>query len=156
MTNLKATSGLLLAVILAGGAFAVAGLAANTDSSPRSGDLHVAKACPDYHGLAGEHCTITWSNLNAIRGDSNVVYAQGADFSTGTLNSDLIIDGPGDNTAYGHVVLNLVTKTGSITFSGGTGEFSGFQASAAVTYDSGHDLWHWDGTYSFTPPGHDD
>jgi hypothetical protein len=152
MTSIKAILGLLITAAVAG-ALAVA---SSAGSSPRSGELHVTKVCPDYHGLAGEHCTIKWSNLNAIKGDSNVVYAQGADFSTGTLNSDLVIDGPGNNNAVGHVVLNLATKTGSITLSGGTGEFSGFHASAAVTYDPAHDLWHWDGTYSFTPPGHDD
>ena len=69
------------------------------------------------------------------------------------LDSDLIIDGPGESTAFGHVVLNLVTLSGSITFDGGTGVFSGFHASAAVTYDG---VWHWDGTYSITPPGQDE
>ena len=113
----------------------------------------MTKECPDYHGLAGEHCTILSSNLNAIMGGSNVVYAQGANFGTLMLDSDLVIDGPGHNTAFGHVVLNLGTRSGSITFEGGTGVFSGFHASAAVTYDG---VWHWDGTYSFTPPGQEE
>lgn len=140
------------------GVFAIAAVAlaatvAAADASPRSGALHVTKECPDYHGLAGEHCTIRWSNLKAIKGGSNVVYAQAANFSTLMLDSDLVIDGPGESTAFGHVVLNLVTRSGSITFDGGTGVFSGFHASADVSY---HGVWHWDGTYSFTPPGHDE
>ena len=151
----KTIPGLLLAVVGAG-AFAVASFAGNAGAAPRSGELHVAKECSEYHGVAGEHCTITWSNLKAIKGGSNVVYAQGANFGTLTLDSDLVIDGPGDNTAFGHVVLNLVTSSGSITFSGGTGVFSGFHASVGVTYNPVEGLWHWDGTYSFTPPGQDD
>jgi hypothetical protein len=151
----KTIFGLLLAVVGAG-AFALTSFAGNAGASPRSGELHVAKECTDYHGFAGEHCTIRWSSLNAIKGGSNVVYAEDVDFSSLTLDSDLVIDGPGDNTAFGHVVLNLRTSSGSITFSGGTGVFSGFQASVAVTYNSDEGLWHWDGTYSFTPSGHDD
>ena len=154
----KAIFGLLLPIVVAG-AFAVASSAGATASSARSGELHVTKTCPDYHGLAGEHCTIRWSNLNAIKGGSNVVYAQAANFSTGILDSDLVIDGPGNNTAFGHVVLNLMTHSGSIIFSGGTGVFSGFHASATVTAtDLGlpTEQWHWDGTYSFSPPGHDE
>jgi hypothetical protein len=41
-----------------------------------------------------------------------------------------------------------------VTFSGGTGRFQGFHARVDVTYVGGT-LWRWDGTYSFTPPGHD-
>jgi hypothetical protein len=158
MKSSKTILGVLLAAIAAG-TFAAAGSAGGTTPSPRSGALHVTKECPEYHGLAGEHCTIRWSNLNQIMGGSNVVYAQAANFGTGVLDSDLVIDGPGNNTAYGHVALNHVTHSGSITFSGGTGVFSGFHASATVTAtDVGlpTEQWHWDGTYSFTPPGHDE
>lgn len=120
--------------------------------SARNGALHVTKKCPDYHGLAGEHCTITSSNIPAIKVGSNVVYASAAgDPTPGQLNSDLIIDGPGNNTAYGHVVLDLSTGTGVVTFSGGTGEFKHFHACAAVTPIGGVN-YAWDGTYSFNPP----
>ena len=71
------------------------------------------------------------------------------------MNTDLVLDGPGNNDAYGHVDLSFATSTGVVTFSGGTGRFSGFHASVVVTYNGNDQLWHWDGTYSFTPPGHD-
>ena len=45
-------------------------------SFPRSGELHVTKECSDYHGQAGEICTITSSSLDAIEVGSRVVYAQ--------------------------------------------------------------------------------
>jgi hypothetical protein len=151
MTCTKATLGVLLAA-LAAGALAVAS-SAGTNGPPRSGDLHVTKACGDYHGLAGQHCTIKSSNLNTITVDMNVVYTSAAG-ATG-LDSDLVLDGPGNNDANGHVVLDFATKTGVVTFSGGSGRFSGFHANVAVTYDASEDLWHWDGTYSFVPPGHD-
>ena len=146
MTTIKAALGLLLAVILAG-AFAVAGSA-----SPRSGDLHVTKDCSDYNFGPGEHCTIQWSSLNAIDRDMRVVYASAA--GANGLDSDLVLDGPGNNDANGHVTLDFQTLSGVVTFSGGTGQFSGFHARVEVTHVAGA-LWRWDGTYSFTPPGHD-
>jgi hypothetical protein len=146
--ELKAIFGLLLAIVLAG-AFAPASSAGNT-GSPRSGELHVTKECSEYFGHAGEFCTIRWSNLNAIEPGMRVVYTSAAGATS--LNSDLVLDGPGNNDAFGHVTLDFPTLSGVVTFSGGTGRFSGFHATVAVTYDAGEDLWHWDGTYSFVPP----
>jgi hypothetical protein len=150
MTRIKASLGLLLTVVLAG-AFAVASSADST--SPRSGELHVTKECSHYFGQAGQFCTITSSNLDAIRPGTNVVYTSAAGATS--LDSNLVLDGPGNNNADGHVTLGFLTGTGVVTFSGGTGQFSGFHASVVVTFNPTDGLWHWDGTYSFTPPGHD-
>jgi hypothetical protein len=146
----KTIFGLLLAVVMVG-AFATAGAAENT-GTPRSGALHVTKECPDYHGNAGDICTIVGSNLNAIDRGMNVIYASAA-VGAG-LDSDVVLDGPGNNDAYGHVTVNLVTATGLVTFSGGTGRFTGFHANLALTYHDDDQLFHWDGWYRFTPPGH--
>jgi hypothetical protein len=146
MIGIRPTLGLLLAALVAG-AFAAAGSA-----SPRSGDLHVTKECSQYFGHAGEHCTITWSSLNAIASGMRVVYASAA--GADGLDSDLVLDGPGNNDAFGHVTLDFHTLSGEVTFSGGTGRFSGFHARVDVTHVVGTS-WRWDGTYSFTPPGHD-
>jgi hypothetical protein len=150
--NLTAIFGVLLAVV-AVGMFAAASSAENT-GNPRSGALHVTKECSQYFGQAGQFCTITWSNLNAIAAGTKVIYASAAG-ATG-LDSDLVLDGPGNNNASGHVTLNFLTLSGVVTFSGGTGQFSGFHASVVVTYNKNDNLWHWDGTYSFVPPGHDE
>ena len=123
-------------------------------TSPRSGALHVTKECHDYHGLAGEHCTIKSSNIPQIKVGSKVVTASAAGYPTpGQSNSDLIIDGPGNNTAYGHVVLDLSTGTGIVMLSGETGEFKHFHARVAVSpIDPPPYYYAWDGTYSFSPP----
>jgi hypothetical protein len=104
-------------------------------SFPRSGALNVTKECSDYHGQAGEICTITSSNLDAIEVGSRVVYARAADFVTFTLDSDVVLDppGPGNNVAFGHCHLSLVTGIGLCTFSGGTGKFTHFASSARPT-----------------------
>jgi hypothetical protein len=116
--------------------------------SPSSGDLHATKECSAYKGLAGDFCTITSSNLKEIEAGSRVVYAQAAD--AGSLDSDIVLDaGPG-NIATGHVVLDLAAGSGVVTFSGGTGKLTGFQARVDVSADS-TGQWHWDGTYSFSP-----
>ena len=131
---------------------AVSSLAAS--SFPRSGALHVTKECSAYTGQAGDVCTISSSNLDAIEVGSRVVYAKAADFGTFTLDTDLVLDppGPGNNVAFGHCHLNLVTGIGLCTFSGGTGKFTHFHASANVSYLGGPD-YAWDGTYSFDPQG---
>ena len=121
-------------------------------SFPRSGDLHVTKECSAYTGHAGDVCTITSSNVEEIEVGSKVVYAQAADFSTLSLDSDVVLDlpGPGANAASGHCHLSLVTGIGLCTLSGGTGKFTHFQASARVSYLGGPN-YAWDGTYSFDP-----
>ena len=118
--------------------------------SPTSGDLQVTKECSEYKGLAGDFCTITSSNVEAIEVGSKVVYASAA--GAASLDSDISLDaGPG-NTAAGHVALDLAKGSGLITFSGGTGKFTGFQARADVSVDSADaTVWHWAGTYSLSP-----
>jgi hypothetical protein len=126
-------------------------------SFPRSGALHVTKKCPapGFTGQAGDFCTITSSNLEAIEVGSRVVYAQAADFlsSPPSLDSDIVLDlpGPGNNTAFGHCHLNFQTGLGVCTFSGGTGKFTHFDASVNVSPPTDGVNWHWTGTYSFSP-----
>lgn len=145
---MKRILGLIAGVVLAA-AFAV-GSQAGTSSS-RSGALHVTKECSAYFGQPGEFCTITSSSLKAIDVHSKVIYLQAAT-ATG-VDSDLVVDtGPG-NVAYGHVTLSFTTRSGVVTLAGGTGQFRGFHARVAVTFDERKNLWAWDGTYSFIPPG---
>jgi hypothetical protein len=151
MTNIKAIFGLLVAAVAAG-AFAVASSAGNTGSSPRSGALHVTKNCSHYTGAAGSFCTITSSNLNAIKVGSRVVYTSAiGDPTPGLLDSDLVIDGPGSNSAFGHVVLNLSTLSGVVTLSGGTGKFIHFHAGPITVACPAFPDCSWDGPYSVSP-----
>jgi hypothetical protein len=139
----------LVSVLAAAGIIAAAGSAGHTE---RSGALYVTKLCKGYHGLAGESCTITSSNLNAIKAGSKVVYASGIDPLTLVLDSDFVIDGPGHNTAFGHVVLDAMTFTGVVTLSGGTGVFTHFHAGPLTVECPDFPKCSWDGPYSFTPP----
>jgi hypothetical protein len=136
----------LVFAVLAAGIVATAGSA-----TPRSGALRVTKECSEYHGNAGEFCTITSSSMNAIKPGSRVFYASAANFALGTLDSNLVIDGPGNNTAFGHVVLNLSTFTGTVTLSGGTGEFRHFHAGPITVACPAFPACSWNGPYSFGP-----
>ena len=121
-------------------------------SSPRSGDFHVTKACPTYTGQAGDHCTVIASDLKAIEIGTMFVYADAFDAATGVLDSDieLILPGPGNNKAFGHC--RTVGETGLCTFSGGTGKFTHFQGSAAVSCPAAAaPNCTVEGTYSFKP-----
>ena len=124
-----------------------------SESFPRSGALHVTKECSEYTRLAGGFCTITSSNLDQIEVGSKVIYAIAS--GPTILDSDVTLDppGPGNNAAFGHVVLALAAGQGTVTFSGGTGKFTHFHANVVVTRIGTPALktWSWDGTYSFSP-----
>jgi hypothetical protein len=138
---------IILVFALVIGVAATAGFA----TSERRGTLHVTKECSAYDpATAGSSCTITSSNITAIRAGMRVVYASAADLSTGMLDSDLVIDGPGHNTALGHVVLDLSTLTGVVTLSGGTGTFSHFHAGPLTVACPAFPACSWDGPYSFS------
>jgi hypothetical protein len=115
-------------------------------TAPRSGPLHITKECSHYFGAAGDFCTITTSNLAAIPAGSTVVYTDA--LGAGALDSDLVLYARGNNSAFGHVVLALATGSGTVTFSGGTGQFKKFTATVAVSYLGGVNF-AWDGTYSY-------
>ena len=138
-------------LVIAATILSVAALAPSVSaSSPRSGELLLTKDCTAYTGQAGDSCTITSSSLNAIMIGSTVVYTEEADFATMSLNTDIVINGPGANTAVGHVTLNLATGVGAVTISGGTGVFSSLHASGVVSPLGGPNFG-WTGTYSFSP-----
>jgi hypothetical protein len=146
--NKKLSRTLALALAIAAAGTASAGGSAS--SSARSGALHVTKECSEYFGRAGEFCTITSSNIPQIKTGMKVVYLAplGADLR---LDTDIVLSFEHGSAANGHVVLDAVTADGRVTFAGGTGKFAGFQADVDVSVESG--VWHWDGTYSFSPPG---
>ena len=118
-------------------------------SAGRSGTVHVEKNCSEYTGQAGDHCTITRSNVDAIPVGSTILYASGA--VGAVLDTDVRLDppSPGNNVAFGHCRLDLATVIGACTFSGGTGMYKRFHASVAVSPVSGPTV-AWDGTYSFS------
>jgi hypothetical protein len=131
------------------GAWLESGLARLPNSTPtgRSGALHVTKECSQYNGTVESFCTITSSNINAIKPGMRVVYLQALG-QDGSLDSDIVLSAEHGSAASGHVLLNSTAS--QVTFSGGTGKFAGFHANAVVSVNSAG-VWHWDGTYSFTP-----
>jgi len=124
----------------------------DAENSGRSGALHVTKECSQYTRLAGGFCTITSSNLKDIEVGTRVVYTDAS--GPTVLNTDVTLDppGPGNNKAFGHVVLDLVARHGVVTISGGTGKFTWLEANGVVSYLGGRS-WAWDGTYSFSDAG---
>ena len=123
-----------------------------SESFPRSGVVHLTKQCLEYTGLPGSFCTITSSDLEQIEVGSKVFYASAA--TATSLDSDVILDpaGPGNNKAFGHVVLDRVAGVGTVNFSGGTGKFTHFNADIVSTrINPALRLWSLVGTYSFDP-----
>lgn len=144
--------GLILAGVVAG-SFAIAAQARTADTlGARTGALHVTKECSQYQGQAGQFCTITSSNIPWIRAGMRVVYADAANFGSTPpmLDTDVVLSAGHGSAANGHVILNLANAQGTVTLAGGTGAFAKFHASASVTVD-GDGVWHWDGTYGFSP-----
>lgn len=149
MRNFKTSrrfAGMIAVLVLAAGITAASALAGS--APPRSGDLVVAKECS---GFVNDppYCTITSSNLAAIPEGSRIVYLDPAGLGKATGGA-VVLDppGPGNNKAFGTCFLG--SNPMHCEFSGGTGRFTWFQASVVVTVDN-EGLWHWAGTYSFTP-----
>jgi hypothetical protein len=116
--------------------------------SERSRDLHVTKECSQFTGAPGSFCTITSSNLAAIRVGSKVIYDQAPGIPAGMLDSNVILDAGNGNRAIGRCTLDGATGLGLCRFVDGTGEFAGFEARINVTYTGGP-TYRWDGTCSF-------
>ncbi|MFI5257700.1 MAG: hypothetical protein ACHQRK_10620 [Gemmatimonadales bacterium] len=119
-------------------------------SSARSGGFTVRKDCQGYNGRAGETCLIVESSLKEVPKGSIVTYRSGA--VDGFLDSDVIVDPPrpGNNVAFGHCSLSLITGVGECHFLGGTGKFTHFHGSVAVS-PLGGNIFAWNGTYGFAP-----
>ena len=147
----KAIFGLLLAVVMVA-AFATAG-SARTPSQRRrtSRDEGVLSVLRSLRWVLHDHRVEPERDRRRYEGHLR----HSSRFQNGmTLDSDLVLDGPGNNDAYGHVVLDLSTGLGLLTFTGGTGRFSGFHAAVGQRHAPPPPC-AWDGSYSFTPPGHD-
>jgi len=119
------------------------------------GELHVTKDCSGYTGAAGGSCIVKSSSLAAIKVDSKIFYNQAAGTPPGLLDSDISLDSGTGNRAIGHCTFDLGTNRGLCTFSGGTGQFTGFRARLDVSLMPGsNSIYRLDGTYSFSPePG---
>jgi len=128
----------------------LAAMAPAVSATPRSGEFHIIKECSGYQGLAGQFCTITSSNVPAIPVGTKVIYLSALAAPYTVLDTNIVLDppGPGNNKAFGHVVLDFGTDTGLVTISGGTGVFTSFQATADVSHLGGFD-WAWEGGYVF-------
>ena len=138
----------LFLVVAAAAVVALIAFAPSVAASPRSGHLQITKECSEYTGQAGSFCTFVSSNIKAIPTGARIYYASAAGATS--LDTDVaVVAGPG-NVATGHCTLDFLALPGQCTFSGGTGQFTHFQASAAVSVD-GTGLWHWDGAFTFNP-----
>ena len=148
--NTRRTSVVAVAVAAVGllTQFVGPSVAGATQRYPRSGALRVTKECSHYTGAAGDFCSITSSNVRAIRIGMRIVYDQAADPVTFALDSDVVLSFREGSAAYGHVTLEVGGSTGKITFNGGTGEFRTFHAKANVTCSDAINC-AWDGTYRF-------
>jgi hypothetical protein len=116
-------------------------------SSERTGDLHVTKECFQNNGNPGDFCTITSSNLAAIKVGSKVFYDQADGIPKGLLDSNVILDAGAGNRALGRCTVDDSTNLGLCTFSDGTGQFTGFHARVLVDCTK---TCRWDGTYRFS------
>ena len=111
-----------------------------------NGDIHVTKECSQDHGLAGDFCTITSSDLPQITVGSKVYYDQAGNVPAGMLDSNVLLDAGSGNRAVGRCTLDLNTALGLCTFVDGTGQLAGFRARVAVDCTAG---CRWDGSYRF-------
>jgi hypothetical protein len=118
----------------------------STDAALRTGTLHLTKECSEYTGEAGSFCTIESSNLDAIPVGSKVVYQEAA--TAERLDTDIVVNTPNGDTAFGHVVLDMATMSGTVKLEGGTGELAELAADLAVA-PLGEPNYSWEGPYKY-------
>ena len=136
-------------VLLVALGFSVSAASSRNQALRGTQAFHGTKDCSGATGLAGGFCTFRSSNVKAITVGSKIFYLQAA--SKTALDSDIAIFVKRGTVATGHCLLRFATGVGLCTVSDGTGTLTGFQARVRVTADSSiPNLWHWDGTYSFS------
>jgi hypothetical protein len=146
----KSVLGLATGVALLA-ALGFSGTAASSESQALRGAkaFHATKDCSGFTGLVGAYCTIRSSNVKALKVGSKIFYFQVA--SKTALDSDTVIYVNRGSVATGHCLLRFATGVGLCTISDGTGKLAGFHLRVRVTADASiPELWHWDGTYSFS------
>jgi hypothetical protein len=153
--NSKAIAAIVARVLVAGFVALTLSLspgpASLSASSGRSGQLHLAKECTEYTGLAGSFCTFTYSNLRQIDIGSRVFYDQAPGIPEGLLDSNVVLDAGNGNRAVGRCTLDFATGRGLCTFSDGIGDLAGFEARVDVLCPGDGLHCTWDGTYGFNP-----
>lgn len=146
------TTSFALVVLFGGAAIALSlttGQVPVYASSEKKGPLHVTKECSQYTGAPGSYCTVTFSNISAIKVGTRISYDQALGIPEGLLDSNVVLDAGQGDRAVGRCTLDTSTGNGLCTFSDGMGRFTGFQARVNVTYTGGPN-YRWDGAYSFS------
>jgi hypothetical protein len=118
-------------------------------SSAQNGQLHITKLCPDFHGAAGDHCTIATSNLAELPPGTTVYYDQAFGIPAGNLDSNVMLFVSSGNWAVGRCTVEAATLKGLCTALDGVGPLAGFTARVEVVIDPVTGVTSWDGTYRF-------
>jgi hypothetical protein len=135
-------------LVVAASVLAVAASAqSGSRADHRNRPLHIVKECSEYSGGIGAYCTVTSSNLPAIRVGTRIFYAQAA-APDGSFDGDVILYAGRRNTATGLCSVDPA-GSGRCTLSGGTGTLDGIRARVEVSWLGGLDF-AWDGTYRFS------
>jgi hypothetical protein len=122
---------------------------AAASSAAEGGALHITKSCASFTGAAGGFCTITTSNVPAIKPGAKVYYDQGFGIPAGMLDANVVLSVAQGDWATGRCTLDGSTGQGICQFTDGVGQLAGFRARIKVSpFPDGVD-YHWDGTYSF-------
>ncbi|MGH2556984.1 MAG: hypothetical protein ACRDHO_14890, partial [Actinomycetota bacterium] len=101
-TRFLVVAGSVLA--LAASVLPVTASARSESSSHRARPFHLTKECSEYEGGIGSYCTVTSSNVRAIKVGTRIFYAQAP--GPDTLDSDVILNAGRGNTATGHCTVD--------------------------------------------------
>jgi hypothetical protein len=138
-------------VLSTGAVLAFAVLAQTVAAGPALQPLKVSKECSHYSGGIPSFCTITESNLGAIKPGSKILYYGPVTNNPAFSSNNVILDDGAGNNAVGNCIVDFGGgPTGFCAFYGGSGTLAGFQAIVKVTVDA-KQIWHWDGGYLLSP-----
>ena len=100
--------------------------------APRSGTLHVTKECSQYTGEPGSFLAPSPLRTSMRSRSARRSSTPRRSRPRAVLDSDIVVNTPTGDAAYGHVVLDGATQSGMVKLAGGTGQLAQLAAGLVV------------------------
>jgi hypothetical protein len=127
----------------------IVALVPQASASSPLGTIQLTKDCSSFTPT-NPICTVVGVTSGPIPAGT-VAYYTVLVYTNHRFNAEVLLTTPDGSTATGHVSLSTVTGLGTVTFTAGTEDLTGFHANIAVNCGAGcASLTYWDGTYFFT------
>jgi hypothetical protein len=110
----------------------------------------LSQSCDEWTSSEPSFCTVTESNVAALKKGTKVLYYGPVVDKTTFSSSNVVLDDGAGDTAMGHCIVDYEAMKGMCAFHAGNGSLAGFTAIAEASTDDDQ-VWRWKGSYSLSP-----